>query len=205
MTYMMRSTIYLFLVHILVGCMTVEGPDGKYVLTNEGFKEDKRDTVTPNKTDQSIGTKQPDKAVNKSTSNYRYATGYCNRHGRARDPVPWTSFAFVIDQNIDVVYPKIMREFKYNYKRLKRSNVQTTLPGCDVHLRYEEVPGSHYQMRSYIKHHYGQEQSKNTIEVDLANEGADKVRIQVSYYSGHTKDKSGYEASLKQRVLKALE
>jgi hypothetical protein len=205
MVYTMRIISSLVLSLSLSACMTVDGPDGKYVLKNGGFKEVANDKSTTSKPKQTKNTRLVGKAVNKSTSNYRYATGYCNRHGRARDPVPWTSFAFVIDQNIDVVYPKIMREFKYNYKRLKRSNVQTTLPGCDVHLRYEEVPGSHYQMRSYIKHHYGQEQSKNTIEVDLANEGADKVRIQVSYYSGHTKDKSGYEASLKQRVLKALE
>jgi hypothetical protein len=97
-----------------------------------------------------------------------------------------------------------MREFGYARRRAVINPV-TNQPTCSVDFRYEEIPGSHYQMRSYIKHHYGQEQSKNTIEVDLANEGADKVRIQVSYYSGHTIDKTGYEASLKQRALKALE
>jgi hypothetical protein len=189
---------------VLAGCMIIDGLDGKYVLKNGGSEEVTRDKVTPSNTSQSNNTRLVGKDVNKSTSNWRYATGYCNRHGRARDPVPWTSFSFIINQNIDFAYPQIMKEFGY-IRREKSKDPFTGRPTCAVEWRYEEVPGSHYQMRSYIKHHYGQEQSKNTIEVDLAKEDIDKVRIQVSYYSGHTIDKTGYEASLKQRVLKALE
>ncbi|MEW8048435.1 MAG: hypothetical protein AB2805_18290 [Candidatus Thiodiazotropha sp.] len=198
-----RWTVLVYMVLILTGCMTVDGPDGKYVLTDEGFKEIESQPVKPQNSDQPISPSETNTG-NKSDSNWSKATGYCYRHGRKRDPVPWSSVVLTTNKDIDVVYPKIMREFKYNRKRLMRSNRNTTLPGCDVHLRFEEVPGSHYQMRSYIKHVYGNEESRNTIEVDLAKEGPNKVRIQVSYYSGHTIDQAGYEASLKQRILRAL-
>jgi hypothetical protein len=200
----MRIISSLVLSLSLSACMTVDGPDGEHVLTKDGFKEIENNTQVPGDNNHSKTSTSKKTHGEKIIENRRYATGYCYRYGRKRDPVPWTSFSFIINKNIDALYAKIMREFGYARRRAVINPV-TNQPTCSVDFRYEEIPGSHYQMRSYIKHHYGQEQSKNTIEVDLANEGADKVRIQVSYYSGHTKDKSGYEASLKQRVLKALE
>jgi hypothetical protein len=110
---------------------------------------------------------------------------------------------FIVNKDIDVAYPKIMREFGF-YRHEQRYDSDSGLPICDVHLLYINEPGSHYQMRNFIKHAYGNEESKNTIEVDLSKEGEGKVLVRVSYYSGNTLDKAGYEASLRNRVERAL-
>ena len=193
---------------LLAGCMTFEGPDHKYVLTQEGIKEVEKSnsqdasnsaqTVTPTQTQSTTNS-----VSNRSKSNYDAARGYCNRYGRGRDPNPWTSFELVINKDVDAAYPKIMREF--GYTRWKAPlHYGTSIPVCDVSLRYEEVPGSHYQMRRFLKHAYGNEESENTIEVDLSKEDVGKVRVRVSYYSGNTIDKQGYEASLLNRIKQAL-
>jgi hypothetical protein len=134
------------------------------------------------------------------------ATGPCGLFRgieRGRDPNPWTTLEFIVNKDIDVAYPKIMREF--GFRRFEpRYYHDSGLPVCEVHLRYINEPGSHYQMRSFIKHSYGNEESENTIEVDLSKEGEGKVLVMVSYYSGNTIDKAGYEASLRNRVERAL-
>jgi hypothetical protein len=136
-------------------------------------------------------------------SNGVAGTGPCYRFGRKQDPVPWTTIEFVVSQDIDVAYTRIMREF--GYQRFKQQYLHgTSIPTCFVYLRYEEIPGSHYQMRNFVKHAYGKEESENTIEVDLSKEGEGKVLVRVSYYSGNTLDKAGYEASLRNRVERAL-
>ena len=187
------------------GCVTVEGPDHKYVLAKEGVKEvDKNTGATQHSGARSESSSQTSaNAVRQRGSNYDEAFGACFRHGLHKDPDPWTSFEWVVDKDIDVVYPRIMREFGYIRWEAPLA-YGSGLPVCEIHMRYEEVPGSHYQMRNFIKHAHGSEELENTIEVDLAKEGKNKVRIRVSYYSGNTLDPRGYEASLRNRVEQAL-
>jgi hypothetical protein len=185
---------------IVSGCMTFESPDQKYVLTKEGFKEVEKTSTTSSSDTSQTASAHPRQL---SKMNADAARGYCNKYGRGRDPNPWSSIEFVVAKDIDVVYPKIMQEFGYTRWEAPL-HYGTSLPICDVSLRYEEVPGSHYQMRRYIEHVHGKEEPKNTIEVDLSKEGVDKVRVRVSYYSGNTIDKAGYEASLKSRIEQAL-
>ena len=203
-----RIVVVLSMALFLSGCMTFEGPDHKYVLKQKGFKEVKEaDNLAVFEAAGSISAKQTTAGnVRKRGSNYEEAVGGCGRwRGRqhGRDPDPWASFEFVINKDIDVVYPRIMSEF--GYSRLKPVyHYGTSLPVCSIHLRYEEVPGSHYQMRRFLKHSYGNEESENTIEIDLTKEGENKARIRVSYYSGNTLDPHGYEASLRKRIEQAL-
>jgi hypothetical protein len=195
-----RWAVFACIASFLPACMTVEGPDSKYVLTKEGFKEVDKKPVDAKGGGQST-TASGNNASNQTGSNWTNTRGYCYRQGRKTDPVPWTSIVLTINEDIDVVYPKILREFKFDRKYLNRIN---EYKGCDIGLRFDEVPGSHYQIRSYIEHKYGNEESKNTIEIDLSKEGPNQVRLQISYYSGLTVDKPGYEASLKQRLLRAI-
>lgn len=185
----------------LSGCMTFEGPDHEYELTQEGFKETDNPATSEEASNQTIAS-----TVRNRGSNYEEAVGGCGRwRGKERgdDPDPWTSFEFVVNKDIDVAYPKIMREF--GYTRVEPMyHYGTSLPICEIDSRYEEVPGSRYQMRSFLKHSYGNEESENTIEVDLSKEDVGKVRIRVSYYSGNTLDPHGYEASLRKRIEQAL-
>lgn len=204
-----RIVLLALFVTQLSGCMTFEGPDHKYVLTQEGIKE-----VAKNKsTEEGAGDSTRSTSVTQSTtvtsqrgSNFDEAVGGCGRWRgkiRGKDPDPWTSFEFVLNKDIDVAYPRVMREF--GYTRLETVyHYGSGIPICDIHSRYEEVPGSHYQMRNFIKHVYGNEESENTIEVDLSKEDIGKVRVRVSYYSGNTIDKQGYEASLLNRIKQAL-
>jgi hypothetical protein len=191
--------------------MIIDGPDGTYELTKEGFKEVSSSSTDPDNSNQTAISGSLHKQAGGFGTNYKYATGKCFSYGRKRDPVPWASFEFTINQNIDVVYPKIIEEFGFmslhelKYFRNRASNKRAARrPDCKLHFRYEETPGNHYLMRRYIKHAYGQEEAVNTIEVDLAYADEDNVKIQVSYYSGRTLDKAGYEASLKQRILEVL-
>jgi hypothetical protein len=191
----------VFIALLFSGCMVVDTPKGQYVLTTQGMQ--KQDPVTDNSvTDNNKSSAKP-LSLSRADKAWAKATGYCGRHGRLGDPVPWTSITMTLNQDIDVVYPKIMREFGYQ-RRKPIIDPDTGHTMCAVHIRYVEVVGSHYQMRGYITHSFGNELEKNTIEVDLAKEGQNKVRVQLSYYSGHTIDKPGYQESLKQRLLNAL-
>jgi hypothetical protein len=185
--------------------MTVEGPDGKYVLTNEGFKETKSSASNkPSNGTQKTSVSSSADASSEKGVYYRATRGGCYTLGRGKDPDPWSTLTFIVNKDIDIAYPRVMKAFGFTKWKAPKHFV-TNMPICLLEKRFSESPGSHYLMRSHIKHAYGKEMPTNTIEVDLSKEGPDKVRVQLSYYSGHTNDKSGYEASLKQRVLKALE
>lgn len=200
-----RISILTMISLFFSGCVTLTGPDQEYVLTEEGFEEVKK-TANPATHEASRSTSDNQttaSTVRQRGSNLDEAFGSCYRNGLEEDPDPWTSFEFVINKDIDVAYPRIMREF--GYIRLETVyHYATHIPICDIHSRYVEVPGSHYQMRNFIKHSCGNEESENTIEVDLSKEDVGKVRVRVSYYSGNTIDSLGYEASLKKRIEKAL-
>jgi hypothetical protein len=204
MMYLLRLNL-LLLALINAGCMTVEGPDGKYVLTNEGFKETKSSASNKTSNDsQSVSAKSGTDASSQRADYIRATRGGCYTYGRGKDPDPWTTVTFIVNKDIDIAYPRVLKAFGFK-KWDKKYHYGSGIEICSLQKRFSESPGSHYLMRSHIKHAYGKEMPTNTIEVDLSKEGPDKVRVQLSYYSGHTKDKAGYEASLKQRVLKALE
>jgi hypothetical protein len=201
MTKQLKTFTFLFLLAIsMSGCMTFEGPDHKYVLTQEGFKD------VPKNSGSSSSSNEVTTTTSKNTINrhLRAATGNCYTKGRKKDPVPWSSTEYLITADIDVVYPKVMREF--GFERWKAPMAYgTDIPICLINTAYEEVVGSHYRMRRYIEHVYQSEEPKNTIEVDLSKESDDKVRVRISYYSGDLVDAQGYETSLKLRFDKALQ
>jgi hypothetical protein len=194
-----NSIVATAMLLMLSGCMTVEGPDHKYVLTKEGFKEVQ---TAKQASSETVSTGSKSKPLQMTNPNLDPVRGVCYRYGHTRNPVPWTTFEFFINRDVDVVYPIVMREFGY-IKYKAPLNYGTNIPVCEIENLYDEVPGSHYQMRKYLSHSYGSERKMNTIEVDLSKDAKDRVRVRVSYYSGDIGDDQGYEASLKNRILRA--
>ncbi len=199
----------------LIGCVTLESPETKYVLTSEGFKEIDKPAAQANaETVQPVITDMASKPVSGQpqsssdwTANQAGAWGFCCRQGRGVEPEPMSAFEFTYPLDVDTAYLRIKREFGFlsredlsrkpivlNYMEEKRL----------FHLRYEATPGVHYKMRNFVAHPYGNEEPSNTIEVELSKEGADQVSIRVAYYSGNTKDPKGYEISLKQRLERTI-
>ncbi|MEW8139159.1 MAG: hypothetical protein AB2761_19010 [Candidatus Thiodiazotropha endolucinida] len=202
-------TVFVYIALILSGCMTVEGPDSKYVLSKKGFEQAPKANTSNKLDNRNINKKEnipPKKTYEDSPNNKEYAWGVGNRK-RGREPDPMSSFIFVYQKDIDTAYIRIKKEFGFlslddmNNNPYVRDAVKSK---SLLHIRYVAIPNVQYTMRNWIRHPYASEEPSNTIEVDLAKEGQNKVRIQVSYYSGHTIDKAGYETSLKQRILRSL-
>ncbi len=199
----------------LSGCMTFEGPDHKYVLTQEGFKEVAKDK--PKEEEAATEQSQPVQAKNvttssssfdKSPNNMKGAWGMAYRGGRGREPNPMSGFQVAYPRDIDSTYVRLKKEFGFlslddlNHNELYRDTAATNVV---LHMRYEATPGVHYKMRNWVEHSYGNEEPYNTIQIELSKEGNDKVLIVVSYYSGNTHDSQGYEASLLNRIKQALQ
>jgi hypothetical protein len=196
----------------LSGCMTFEGPDHKYVLTQEGFKEVAKDkpkeegvVAERNQSVQAQKTTSSSDSVEKSPNNANGAYGWLN--SKIREPSPMNGFQFTYSKDIDSTYVRLKREFGFlSLDDLKHNDL---LKGVVeekgvLHLRYEATPGVYYKMRNWVEHSYGNEEPYNTIQIELSKEGNDKVLIVVSYYSGSTHDSQGYEASLRSRIEQAL-
>lgn len=207
MTKQQKTITSLFLIAIsMSGCMTFEGPDHKYVLTQEGFKEVTKQSDN-NQSTRSSGNQSKGKKEESSPKNKAGSYGLVDLR-KGTDPVPMSEFEFVYSRDIDSSYNKLKEEFgfvslqdistnKYHHDAVKNNGL--------LHRRYEAMPGVHYKMRNWVHHDFNNEEPENTIQVELSKDGPEKVLIQVSYYSGSISDVPGYEKSLKARIEKALQ
>jgi hypothetical protein len=171
--------------------MTVEGPEGKHVLTDKGFK--KVQNAAPLSRNNAVsGSKQ--ESGKDSPNNKKNAWGVIDRH-RGRELDPMATFFFVYSKDIDTANNRIKSES--GFISLDDVNLNYLFQGylkekSLLHARYVATPGVHYQMRNWVRHPYGNEEPSNTIEVQLDKEGPEQVKIEVSYYAGFTSDKRGY-------------
>lgn len=198
---------------MLSGCMTFESPDNKYVLTKEGWKEIPKTKPAKTGDAKTVSAKSAQSspaAQERSPNNKDGAWGFISKQ-RGREPDPMNRFAFVYPKGVDVAYIRLKEEFEFKTADdYSGSSTRDTFlldymkSKSLLHLRYEEKAGVRYLMRDWTKHPYGREEPENTIQVVLMKESTDTVRIQVSYYAGHTIDVPGYEASLKSRIEQAL-
>ena len=134
------------------------------------------------------------------------AQGLCMIGCQSKEPSPMEKMQFSIsDVDIDSLYNRIKNEFDFK-SRQERIESNPTVEGFLDHtldFRYRALPGVSYLMRGYKEHNYENEETPNTIQVELFKDGINKVSVLVSYYSGNLTDMSGYEKSLKERVLSA--
>ncbi len=211
-----RLVTLLGLFSMLAGCITVNSPDSQYVLTKEGFQKVEASPAsattaeaqpTAASTLDTTTTSTQSKTSDAWTPNKEGAWGFCCRQGRGTEPEPMAAFEFSYPVDVDVAYLKLKQEFNFLSRDdlARKPIVQGYLDEKHLfHLRYEATPGVHYKMRNFVKHPFGNEESSNTIEVELFKAGTDRVKIRVMYYAGNTKDTKGYEASLKQRIERTI-
>ena len=202
---------------LMTGCVTLESPDTKYVMTNEGFMEVSKPAIQQSAEESaqqkvaspsvSTSTDPVKKRIDSSEKNKREAWGSCCIYGRGTNPEPMSAFEFSYPLDLDIAYLRIKREFGFKSREDFALNppTQRAMDGNRFfHLRFEATPGVHYKMRNWVKHPYGSEESSNTIEVELFKDGANKVKVRVAYYSGNTLDAKGYVSSLRQRIERVL-
>ena len=205
--------VIILLPLFMSGCMTLEGPDHKYVLTNGGFKEvPKAETIENGATaEQSATTSTVTRTTTASSTdspnNRAAAWGVARQSGRGPEPSPMRSFEFIYSRSIDSTYLLLKKEFGFislddlSNNTFYQSYVKDK---ALLHLRYEAKPGAYYKMRNWVYHPSAGEEPSNTVQIELAKEGSNKVLIQVSYYSGNTHNPGAYESSLKSRIAQAL-
>ena len=202
---------------LLVGCVTLETPDTKYVMKKDGFEEvgkpavqkseEAEQPVVTESSSKTSGDVQPQKSDD-WTPNKEGAWGFCCQQGRGREPAPMGSFEFKYPLDVDTTYLRLKQEFGFHSREdyAKNPFSQNWMDEKRLlHLRYEGTPGVHYKMRNWVNHPYGNEESSNTIEVELFKDGANQVKIKIAYYSGNTLDAKGYASSIRQRIERALE
>ena len=116
------------------------------------------------------------------------------------------TFEIALNSDIDTAYNRIKREFGFK-TRAERIKADPRVKGwlkVTLDFRYQSTPGVHYLMRGYKKHSYKNEESPNTIQVELFKGGKNKVDVVVSFYSGNTTDITGYKQSIARRISKAV-
>lgn len=206
-----RVLIGLVLILALSSCATIQ--DGKYlggILHVEGFSKPKQD-VSDSASEQTAGDPVAQEEVTvppkRDLSAQANAQGVCWIGCKSKEPAPMEKVEFSIaGVDVDTAYTRIKRDFDFK-TRAERIEANPNVEGWlenTLDFRYQATPSVNYLMRGYREHKYLKEETPNTIQVEVFKDGASKVFIKVSFYSGNTKDLEGYKSSLKKRIIETV-
>ena len=193
---------------LLASCSNIK--DGEYLggfVHVSGFgngKEQKTEDQSESPSDSTEVNQEPQEPDYSAKAR---AQGVCWVGCPSKEPSPMDALEFrVSGVDVDTAYVRIKREFNFK-TRSERLEANPNLDGWLEHtldFRYQATPGVNYLMRGYKEHVYLQEESPNTLQVEIYKDGVSAVLIKASFYSGNTSDVDGYKASLKNRILSSI-